>query len=261
MDETKKNKLLSIGEASDYLGISIDTLRRWEKKGKVPTYRSPGGHRYFKKLDLENLFGTKYDRFEETPQSEQTSEDKKPETALAEINHNEGKSLPQEQQASKDESNQQRKYIDIPKISNDTPEDVEQHINISSEPDNIPAPNTTTTQPETGKNTTENSSSPTSEATNQTSNDTNTPKSNQIPQPETTSILTPDNKPAETGMLDNLQLMKLNNILGPENSPKKNKKTSKGYKMAVIGVIIFLIIDIILVFALISTPKVISPIP
>lgn len=61
MDQT--NKLLSIGEAADYLGVSIDTLRRWEKKGKIPTYRSPGGHRYFKEEDLKTIFGTKYDHF------------------------------------------------------------------------------------------------------------------------------------------------------------------------------------------------------
>ena len=57
-------KLLSIGEASNYLGISIDTLRRWEKREKVEVYRSPGGHRYFKKEDLDNLFGSKYERDE-----------------------------------------------------------------------------------------------------------------------------------------------------------------------------------------------------
>jgi excisionase family DNA binding protein len=58
--------LLSIGDASEYLGVSIDTLRRWEKKGKVEAYRSPGNHRYFKKSDLDNLFGKKYERRKET---------------------------------------------------------------------------------------------------------------------------------------------------------------------------------------------------
>ena len=54
--------LLSIGEASEYLGVSIDTLRRWEKKDKIIALRSPGGHRYFKQKDLDNLFGRKYER-------------------------------------------------------------------------------------------------------------------------------------------------------------------------------------------------------
>ena len=53
---------LKIGNASEYLGVSIDTLRRWEKKGKVSSYRSPGGHRYFLKADLDKVFGKKYQR-------------------------------------------------------------------------------------------------------------------------------------------------------------------------------------------------------
>jgi|SRR3990172_9837960 len=61
-----KAQLLSIGEASEYLGVSIDTVRRWEKKGKIATYRSPGGHRYFQKNDLDSVFGKKYERAAET---------------------------------------------------------------------------------------------------------------------------------------------------------------------------------------------------
>ncbi len=57
-----KIELLSIGESAEYLGISIDTLRRWEAKGAISAYRSPGKHRYFAKNDLDNLFGKKYVR-------------------------------------------------------------------------------------------------------------------------------------------------------------------------------------------------------
>jgi len=64
-DLNEKN-LLSISEASSYLGVSIDTIRRWDKKGKLPSFRSPGGHRYFKKTDLDHVFGKKYERAEET---------------------------------------------------------------------------------------------------------------------------------------------------------------------------------------------------
>ena len=52
----------SIGKSSEYLGVSIDTLRRWEKKGVVTAYRSPGGHRYFLRRDLDKLFKQKYTR-------------------------------------------------------------------------------------------------------------------------------------------------------------------------------------------------------
>jgi excisionase family DNA binding protein len=68
-NEPEKNNpnLMSIGEASSYLNVSIDTLRRWEAKGKVNTYRSPGGHRYFKKDELRKLFGKRYKRYGSKP--------------------------------------------------------------------------------------------------------------------------------------------------------------------------------------------------
>ena len=57
---------LSIGNAADYLGVSIDTLRRWERKKRITAFRSPGGHRYFFKKELDELFGVKYTRDEQT---------------------------------------------------------------------------------------------------------------------------------------------------------------------------------------------------
>ena len=59
---TPSQERLSIGNAAEYLGVSIDTLRRWEKKGSVAALRSPGGHRYFIRQDLDKLFGKKYTR-------------------------------------------------------------------------------------------------------------------------------------------------------------------------------------------------------
>lgn len=53
---------LSIGKAAEHINVSIDTLRRWEKKGVITAYRSPGGHRYFLREDLEKLFDQKYTR-------------------------------------------------------------------------------------------------------------------------------------------------------------------------------------------------------
>lgn len=44
---------LSIGEAAKYLGVSRDTLRRWEKRGKIKSYRTPGGRRRYTIYDLE----------------------------------------------------------------------------------------------------------------------------------------------------------------------------------------------------------------
>lgn len=53
-----KNGWLSIGDAATFLRISRDTLRRWEKKGILKSYRSPTFHRYYKKEDLEKVFST-----------------------------------------------------------------------------------------------------------------------------------------------------------------------------------------------------------
>lgn len=44
--------MLSIKEASDFLGISIDTLRRWERMGKITSMRTQGGHRRYDKKEL-----------------------------------------------------------------------------------------------------------------------------------------------------------------------------------------------------------------
>ena len=54
--QTTTTNNFSIGAAAKYLGVSIDTLRRWDKKGKLSSHRSLGGHRYFLKDDLDNVF-------------------------------------------------------------------------------------------------------------------------------------------------------------------------------------------------------------
>ena len=50
MDE----ELLTIRGAAEFLGISVDTLRRWDKSGKLIAVRKDGGtHRYYRKEDLK----------------------------------------------------------------------------------------------------------------------------------------------------------------------------------------------------------------
>jgi len=75
----------SIGKSSEYLGVSIDTLRRWEKKGVITAYRSPGGHRYFLRPDLDKLFGQKYARVTSTEPKEQPLPTVKPHTISQDI--------------------------------------------------------------------------------------------------------------------------------------------------------------------------------
>ena len=46
---------LPIGKSAEYLGVSIDTLRRWEKAGKIKSQRLDGKNRYFKISDLDAI--------------------------------------------------------------------------------------------------------------------------------------------------------------------------------------------------------------
>lgn len=51
-----ENKLLSIGKASKILGISIDTLRRWEKANILQSFRpSPASKRYYREGDINSF--------------------------------------------------------------------------------------------------------------------------------------------------------------------------------------------------------------
>lgn len=53
---------MSIGEAAQYLGVSRDTLRRWEKKGKIKALRSPTNRRYYTKKQLDELMADKKEK-------------------------------------------------------------------------------------------------------------------------------------------------------------------------------------------------------
>jgi len=46
---------LTLGEASDFLGIHFTTLRNWSDKGEIRVFRTPGGHRRFSLADLRRF--------------------------------------------------------------------------------------------------------------------------------------------------------------------------------------------------------------
>ena len=49
-----KEKLFKISEAAEILGVSIDTLRRWDESGKLTAIKKEGGtHRYYREKDIE----------------------------------------------------------------------------------------------------------------------------------------------------------------------------------------------------------------
>lgn len=48
--------LLTIGEAAAILGVHPDTLKRWERAGRIKVaIRTPNGHRRFRRGDVEAL--------------------------------------------------------------------------------------------------------------------------------------------------------------------------------------------------------------
>jgi len=46
---------LSIREACAFLGVDQSTLRRWTNDGRVPVFKTPGGHRRYAREDLRAL--------------------------------------------------------------------------------------------------------------------------------------------------------------------------------------------------------------
>jgi len=46
---------ISISQASDELNVSLDTIRRWDKKGLIKAYRDTNGHRFFNPKELADL--------------------------------------------------------------------------------------------------------------------------------------------------------------------------------------------------------------
>jgi putative resolvase len=50
---------VSIGKAAQELGVTKETLRRWEKAGKVTSGRTPKGHRRYDLTKLQNIASKK----------------------------------------------------------------------------------------------------------------------------------------------------------------------------------------------------------
>lgn len=49
------DKLVSVGEAAALVGVSTDTIKRWEKAGRIKSTRTPTGHRRFRRGDVVRL--------------------------------------------------------------------------------------------------------------------------------------------------------------------------------------------------------------
>jgi excisionase family DNA binding protein len=46
---------LTLGQAAKYLGVAQSTIRKWSDQGRVPAFYTPGGHRRYRRTDLDNF--------------------------------------------------------------------------------------------------------------------------------------------------------------------------------------------------------------
>ncbi|HEY8628183.1 MAG TPA: response regulator [Gaiellaceae bacterium] len=44
---------LTLGQAAKYLGVAQSTIRKWSDSGRVPAFYTPGGHRRYRRMDLD----------------------------------------------------------------------------------------------------------------------------------------------------------------------------------------------------------------
>lgn len=56
----KGEKLFTIGEFAQMIGVAKQTLRNWDESGKlVPCYRTPSGYRMYSSEQAEAYFGSR----------------------------------------------------------------------------------------------------------------------------------------------------------------------------------------------------------
>jgi excisionase family DNA binding protein len=46
---------LTLGQAAKYLGVAQSTIRKWTDSGRVPAFKTPGGHRRYRQRDLDSF--------------------------------------------------------------------------------------------------------------------------------------------------------------------------------------------------------------
>jgi len=52
---TSEPDWLTLGQAAKYLGVAQSTIRKWSDQGRVPAFYTPGGHRRYRRQDLDNF--------------------------------------------------------------------------------------------------------------------------------------------------------------------------------------------------------------
>lgn len=68
-----KDGTVRVGKAAELLGVSPDTLRRWEAGGKIRTRRSRGGQRLMALADVLRLAGARRSKADERKATKQSA--------------------------------------------------------------------------------------------------------------------------------------------------------------------------------------------
>jgi excisionase family DNA binding protein len=55
MEPHLDDRLLNVGQAAGYVGVSAASLRKWSDAGRIAVYRTPGGQRRFQRSDLDRF--------------------------------------------------------------------------------------------------------------------------------------------------------------------------------------------------------------
>src|SRR3989441_13230944 len=55
MGHREESEWLTLGQAARFLGVAQSTIRKWSDQGRVPAFYTPGGHRRYRRLDLDNF--------------------------------------------------------------------------------------------------------------------------------------------------------------------------------------------------------------
>src|SRR5207253_7787212 len=56
-DDQSGTEWLTLGQAARFLGVAQSTIRKWSDQGRVPAFYTPGGHRRYRRGDLETFLG------------------------------------------------------------------------------------------------------------------------------------------------------------------------------------------------------------
>jgi excisionase family DNA binding protein len=52
-DGNEGSDWLTLGQAAKYLGVAQSTIRKWSDQGRLPAFYTPGGHRRYRRRDLD----------------------------------------------------------------------------------------------------------------------------------------------------------------------------------------------------------------